>query len=161
MLFRPGQLPTLAASDEAVQLPLLAVEGRLTERGRRRGAMRQRGALCVTEQGRLLLAQASHDSNDLLTGILLKRGCSDIAEMDRGSHHPPFVHRAGSATPPVGGYDVTTLYALAGSMETQAYRWQHEDAVPSTKPTGFDMSVETWLADQKRKADAGAEEAQP
>jgi hypothetical protein len=161
MLFRPGQLPPLVASDEAVQLPLLAVDGRLTERGRRRGAMRQRGALCVTgpgskEQGRLLVAQASHDSNDLIAGILLKRGCSDVAELDRGSHHPPFLHRAGSETPPVGGYDVTTLYALAGSMKTQAYRWMHEDAVPSTKPSGFDVSLDAWRLEQKRKADAGA-----
>ena len=141
-IVRPGQLGSLAANEEAVQLPLLAVDGRMTDLARARGAMREHGALCVTEHGRVLIARGTHDSNDLVTNTLLKLGCADVVELDRGSHHPPFVHRAGTDPPPIGGYETTTLYALGGTMKTTAYRWKHESALPSTKPTGFDVSME-------------------
>lgn len=162
-LVRPGKLGALDPASEAVQLPLLAIDGQLTERARARGAMRERGALCVTAHGRVLVARGTHDSSDLLTATLLKLDCKDVVELDRGSHHPPFVHRAGTETPPVGGYETTTLYALGGTMETTAYRWKHQQAVPSTKPTGFDMSLETWkeIERRKRERQAMAEDESP
>ena len=155
-IVRPGKLAPLSASEEAVQLPLLAVDRRLTEHARARGAMRERGALCITEHGRVLIARGTHDSNDLLASKLLKLGCSDVVELDRGSHHPPFVHRAGTETPPIGGYETTTLYALGGTMETTAYRWKHESAVPSTKPTGFDVSLEAVKESERRQRERQA-----
>ena len=56
----------------------------------------------------------------------------------------------------MGGYETTTLYALGGTMKTTAYRWKHEQAVPSTKPTGFDMSLETWKEIERRKRERQA-----
>jgi len=155
-LDRPGKLRPLTPDVEAVQLPLLAADGQVTEQARARGAMRERGALCVTEHGRVLIARGTHDSSDLVATTLLKLGCSDVVELDRGSHHPPFIHRTGTETPPVGGYETTTLYALGGTMKTTAYRWKHEQAVPSTKPTGFDMSLETWKEIERRKREREA-----
>lgn len=158
-LYQPGKAPILDANEEAVQLPLLAVDNRLTPRARQRGALSERGALCVTKTGRLLIARATHDSSDLLTNTLLKLGCRDAVALDRGSHHPPFVHRAGTETPPIGGYETTTLYVLAGTMRTTAYRWKHAGSVPSTKPTGFDMSLEEWKEIEKRKREREARES--
>jgi hypothetical protein len=155
-LVRPGKLGPLKASDEAVQLPLLAADRRVTLRARERGAMRERGALCVTEHGRVLVARGTHDSSELVTNTLLTLGCSEVVELDRGSHHPPFVHRAGSETPPVGGYETTTLYALGSTMKTTAYRWKHQDSVPSTRPTSFDMSLATWKEIERRKRERQA-----
>lgn len=155
-LHRPGKLPPLGPDEEAVQLPLLAAAGNATAYASAPGALRERGALCVTEQGRVLVARGTHDSSALVTSTLLKLGCSDVVELDRGSHHPPFIHRAGTETPPVGGYETTTLYALGGTMKTTAYRWKHEQAVPSTKPTGFDMSLETWKEIEKKKRERRA-----
>jgi len=155
-LERPGKLGPLGPDDEAVQLPLLATDGEMTDYARAPGAMRERGALCVTEHGRVLIARGTHDSSDLVTSTLLGLGCSEVVELDRGSHHPPFIHRAGTDTPPVGGYETTTLYALGGTMQTTAYRWKHEQAVPSTKPTGFDMSLETWKEIERKKRERQA-----
>ncbi len=158
-LLRPGKLRSIGPHEEAVQLPLLAEDGQLTEHARARGAMRERGALCIAQHGRVLLARGTHDSSDLVASTLLKLGCTDVLELDRGSHHPPFVHRAGSETPPIGGYETTTLYALGGTMKTSAYRWKHADAVPSTKPTGFDVSLESAreFERQNRERQARAE----
>ena len=43
------------------------------------------------------------------------------------------------STPPLAGYDTTVLYALGHTMVPHAYRWKAEGAVPSTKPTGYDV----------------------
>ncbi|MEZ4229482.1 MAG: hypothetical protein R3B89_09970 [Polyangiaceae bacterium] len=120
------------------QLPLLAEAGELLPVARERGAMRKRGALCVTERGRVVVAMARHDSSDPLASVLLRVGCRRVAELDRGTQHPAFVHRAGTATPPLGGYEATALYALGMPMRPYAFRWKAEGATPSTKPSSYD-----------------------
>lgn len=122
-ILAPGERPVLAAGEDAVQLPLLATDGEVDTRATDRGTQRLRGALCVTATGRLLVATGVHDSNDPLTSALLDSGCSRVVATDRGSRHAAFVHRAGTAEPPLNRYDTTTLYALSRPMAPRAFFW--------------------------------------
>jgi hypothetical protein len=109
-------LPKRRADEQAVQLPLLAGADGVTERARERGDLRTRAALGVTRSGRVLVALLRHDSSDPLAVALKDAGAERVVELDRGSHHPAFVHRKGSPTPPTPTYDSTTLWALARPM---------------------------------------------
>jgi hypothetical protein len=131
--------PELAADEDAVQLPLLMKDGALEPRARDRGELRQRGALCIAADGALIVAVTKHDSSDALATALERAGCRDVVELDRGSHHPAFVHRAGGATPPMAGYETSVLYALGRPMLPRAFRWKAEGATPSTKVTSYDV----------------------
>jgi hypothetical protein len=135
-----GEKPELGPKDEAVQLPLLAEDGKVNDYAMARGGMRLRGALCVTPKGRVLVARARHDSSDGLTTALLRIGCTRVVEIDRGSQHPAFLHRAGTPTPPIAGYETSVLYALGRPMVPHAFRWKAQGAVPSRTPTGQDFS---------------------
>ncbi|MCA9643694.1 MAG: hypothetical protein KC492_23540, partial [Myxococcales bacterium] len=73
-----------------------------------------------------------------LASVLLRVGCRRVAELDRGTQHPAFVHRAGTETPPLGGYEATALYALGMPMRPYAFRWKAKGATPSTKPSSYD-----------------------
>src|SRR6185295_11080112 len=70
---------------------------------------------------------------------LERAGCRDAVELDRGSHHPAFLHRAGGATPPLANYETSVLYALGRPMLPRAFRWKPEGASPSTKVTSYDV----------------------
>ncbi len=147
LLLSPGGSPRVEKSgkapppsdSEAVQLPWLAQDGAVNAEGRAQGPMRQRAALCVTPTGRTLVARARHDTHAPLVVVLLKAGCRDVVDLDRGSHHPPFVHRTGTDLPPTGDYETTVLYALARPMSPHAYRWKAAGSGPSTRPTGYDI----------------------
>ncbi len=133
-----GSTPKLGPDERAVQLPLLAENGKVSDRARERGDLRLRAALGVTKSGRVLVALARHDSSDPLASALLRAGCERVLELDRGSHHPSFLHRAGTSTPPMNGYEATALYALARPMIPRGFRWKPDGSVPSTKPTSYD-----------------------
>ena len=135
----------LQPGDEAVQLPLLADEGELLPRGREPGPMRRRGALCITEAGRLLVARVEHDTAAPAVAALLRAGCRRVVELERGSHHAAFVHRGGTSTPPVGRYPVTVLYALSRPMPPRAYRWRPPGSGASTHPSTPDVSRDRAL----------------
>jgi len=115
-ILAPGESTTLRADEQAVQLPLLADAGGVSERARDRGDLRTRAALGVTRSGRVLVALLRHDSSDPLAVALKDAGAERVVELDRGSHHPAFVHRAGTATPPTRTYESTTLWALGRPM---------------------------------------------
>ncbi|MBX3184527.1 MAG: hypothetical protein KIT72_02635 [Polyangiaceae bacterium] len=132
---------TPSASLHVAQLPLLAEGSELTANARARGSLRRRGALCVTERGRVLVALGRHDSSDPLASVLLRAGCRRVAELDRGSQVPTFVHRAGTDTPPLGGYEATALYAIGAPMRPHAFRWKPAGSRPSTKPSSQDYKV--------------------
>ncbi|MFZ5889996.1 MAG: hypothetical protein ACOY0T_02920 [Myxococcota bacterium] len=139
-VFLPGTAPaTLADKQEAVQLPLLASDGKLLDRARERGDRRQRAAICVTPTGRVIVGSAEHDSSDGLASALLRVGCREVLELDRGSHHPAYVHRAGGATPPMDEYEASTLYVLGRPMIPHAFRWKPDGSVPSTRVTSYDV----------------------
>ena len=122
-IFPPGQRPKLGPGQDAVQLPLLAKNGKLVGAAASHGAMRQRGALCVTEDGRTLIAKSLHDSSAPLGSTLLDAGCDTVVELDRGSHHAAFVELRGSQTPPLSAYETTVLHALDTELRSSAARW--------------------------------------
>jgi hypothetical protein len=112
----PGEGTKLGADEQAVQLPLLADGDGVSERARERGDLRLRSALGVTKSGRTLVALLRHDSSDPLAVALKNAGAERVVELDRGSHHPAFVHRAGTDTPPTPTYESSTLWALGRPM---------------------------------------------
>ena len=128
----------LSSNEEAVQLPLLARDGELTSEGRSQGTLRPRAALCVTPEGRTLIGRARSDSSIPMARVLLRAGCRDVVELDRGSSHPSYLHRTGTDHPPTGGYETTTLYALSQVMQPSGVRWKPAGSSPSTKPTLYD-----------------------
>ncbi len=139
-ILRPNAAPpVLSAKQQAVQLPLLAIAGKPLDRARERGDFRRRGALCVTPTGRMIIAQAEHDSSDGLAAALLRVGCDDVLELDRGSHHPGFLHRAGTQTPPMNEYEASALYLLGRPMIPHAFRWKTATSVPSRDVTSYDV----------------------
>ena len=152
----PGVTPTLAADEEAVQLPLLVENGKLEPRARERGDMRRRSALCITPSARMIVASATHDTSDTLAAALQRVGCTRVVELDRGSHHPAFLQRAGTATPPVASYETSVLYALGRPMQALAFRWKPANAAPSTKVTSYDypQPAEGRPRRKKRHSDA-------
>ena len=109
----PGEAVTLGAGEQAVQLPLLADDADVTARARERGDTRLRAALGVTEDGRLVVATLRHDSSDPLAVGLRAAGCRRVVELDRGSHHPAAVERAGTDHPPREAPESSTLWLLA------------------------------------------------
>jgi len=135
----PGTTVTLQAGEEAAQVPILAEDGKLVEQALAPGDMRLRGALCVTESGRILVATARHDSAAPVATALVRAGCQRVVELDRGSHHPAFIHRAGTPTPPLATYETSVLYALGRPMLPRGYRWKPAGSAPSTKPTLHDI----------------------
>jgi hypothetical protein len=135
----PGEAVALSADDEAVQLPLLVEGGKLLESALAPGDMRVRSALCVTDTGRVVIASAQHDSSAPVATALVRVGCSRVVELDRGSRHPAFVHRSGTATPPLGTYETSVLYALGRPLLPRGFRWKPAGALPSTKPTLHDI----------------------
>jgi hypothetical protein len=112
-IFLPNEPVTLAVGEQAVQLPLLADDGDVTERARERGDSRPRSALGVTKDGRLVIATLRHDSSDPLAVALRSAGCRRVVELDRGSHHPAATGRAGTASPPPSDPKTTTLWVAA------------------------------------------------
>ncbi|MFO7180880.1 MAG: hypothetical protein DIU78_019420 [Pseudomonadota bacterium] len=135
----PGELPKLSPKQLAVQLPMLAREGKPLVRASARGTSRLRAALCVRPSGSLVIAQIVHDSSAPLAAALLALGCRDVLELDRGSAKPAFVHRAGTTTPPMSSYDASALYLLARPMIPYAHRWKPAGSTPSTRVTSYDL----------------------
>lgn len=119
-----GQRVSLAEGEEAVQLPLLAHDGVVDGRASDRGGSRLRGALCVSEGGRVLVALGKHDSSDPLASALVEAGCRQVVGLDRGSRHPAFVHRTGTADAPLTRYETSALYAVGRPMTPHGFRWK-------------------------------------
>jgi len=158
----PGVTPTLSADEEAVQLPLLVENGKLEPRARERGDMRRRAALCITPSERLIIASAVHDASDTVAAALLRVGCMRVVELDRGSHHPAFVQRAGTPTPPLASYETSVLYALGRPMQALAFRWKPANAAPSTKVTSYDYPApDVSPKKKKRRREAAPSETPP
>ena len=148
LVLSPGQVPRvvpprenveLGSGDDAVQLPLLAHAGEILPAARERGSVRKHGALCFTPSGRFLVGSVEHDSVAPAVSALVRTGCKTVLALDRGSHHPAFVDRSGTSTPPKSHYEASVLYVLGKSMLPRAQRWKPKGATASTRPTGFDV----------------------
>ncbi|HEY3254164.1 MAG TPA: hypothetical protein VGJ91_09460, partial [Polyangiaceae bacterium] len=124
--------------------------------------MRRRAALCITPSERLIVASALHDTSDTLAAALLRVGCTRVVELDRGSHHPAFVQRAGTPTPPLASYETSVLYALGRPMQALAFRWKPANAAPSTKVTSYDYPApDVSPRKKKRRRESAPAEAAP
>ncbi len=116
-----GSQVTLPERGDAVQLPVLAVDGQLTARARELGGLRKRGALCVDESGNLLVARVAHDSGAPVARVLVELGCSLVLDLDRGSHSAPFVERAASGHLVSATSSVTRLRAHRRDAASRVY----------------------------------------
>lgn len=109
---------------DAAQLPLIVDGGKLLSTARERGAMQERAALCITADGRSILALATFDDHEPVALALSRLGCARAVALDRGSHAPAFVHRSGTTSPPRARYDETSLFALSRPMLPRTFRWE-------------------------------------
>jgi hypothetical protein len=112
--------PALGPEMDATELPLTADDGKLRPEAREIGSMRKRGAACLLDDGTLLVATTTFDSDEATTEALLDLGCLRVIALDRGTHRSAFVHRAGSEAPPEGSYEETSLFAVERPMPGRA-----------------------------------------
>lgn len=113
-----GFTPT--ADADAVELPLTADEGRPLPEARIVGSMRPRAAIGVLDDGSVLIASTTFDTDEATTEALVDAGCARVVALDRGSHQNAYVHRAGAETPPEAKYETTTLYIVRAAMPGRA-----------------------------------------
>ncbi|WP_437586855.1 hypothetical protein [Sorangium sp. So ce1000] len=112
----------LAPGADATELPLTADDGRLRPEAREIGTMRRRGAACVLDDGTLLVAATTFDSDEATTEALLDLGCARVVALDRGAHRNAFVHRASGDPALQGAYEETALFAVGVAMPGRARR---------------------------------------
>lgn len=113
-----GFTPT--ADADAVELPLTADEGRPLPEARVVSSMRPRAAIGVLDDGSMLIASTTFDTDEATTEALVDAGCSRVVVLDRGGHQNAYVHRAGTETPPEAHYETTTLYVVRAAMHGRA-----------------------------------------
>jgi hypothetical protein len=114
--------PSLPATTDAAELPMTADEGKELPDARLVGTLQPRAAVCILSDGTVLVATTTFDTDEAATQALLDAGCSRVAALDRGSHHAAFVHRAGTDSPPLARYEMTTLYAVGTPLKGRDYR---------------------------------------
>ncbi|XYH94789.1 hypothetical protein ACMHYB_44270 [Sorangium sp. So ce1128] len=119
---RPAGGVELAPGVDATELPLTADDGRLRPEAREIGTMRRRGAACALEDGTLLVATTTFDSDEATTEALLDLGCARVVALDRGAHRNAFVHRASGDPALQQGYEETALFAVGLAMPGRARR---------------------------------------
>jgi len=110
-----GKRLDLLADEELVQLPMLLKLGELTANARSRGALRERGALCLAPpktERKLFLAYVNQDSNLALAQALTELGCSFAFELDRGSQDNSRVFLRDGQTPLTFPEETSTLVGL-------------------------------------------------
>jgi hypothetical protein len=98
-------------------------DGTLSDRASEPGSLRQRGAVCVDEDGTLLVATARLDTTAALALSLRALGCRNALELDRGSQDDVFVHRAGTLDAPQEVYRTTVLAAFAEPASGRTFEW--------------------------------------
>jgi hypothetical protein len=111
---------TPSAAVDAAELPLTADDGKLRPEARDVGTMRQRAAACALDDGTLVVASTTFDSDEAATTALLELGCARVVALDRGTHQAAFVHRAGTETTPEPRYEATVLYGLEVPLSGRA-----------------------------------------
>ncbi|WP_437631227.1 hypothetical protein [Sorangium sp. So ce854] len=126
---RPAGGVEIAPDMDATELPLTADDGRLRPEAREIGTMRRRGAACVLEDGTLLVATTTFDSDEATTEALLDLGCARVVALDRGAHRNAFVHRASGDPALEQAYGETALFAVGLAMPGRARRLTR-DAAP-------------------------------
>jgi hypothetical protein len=123
-LFSEAELASRAGKADSIDLPLILDGGKIPAPAREPRTMRRRGAACVTPTGHTVIAVATTDSDEATALALQRIGCTRAVALDRGTHRPIFLHRAGGGTPPLARYDESVLYAISRPMAPKAYRWK-------------------------------------
>jgi hypothetical protein len=127
-ILRADELASITPHVDFAEVPLVLDGGKVLTGDAKAGAPYERAAIGMTKEGRVLLARGTFASETPLAEALRRAGCTRAVGLDRGVRAPPFVHRAGTATPPRARYDVTTLYAIAAPMRPRAFRFDAESA---------------------------------
>ena len=122
----PSESVTLSPDADAVELPLTADEGRPLPESRVVGSLRPRAALCVRDDGGILVASTTFDTDEATTEALVDAGCTRVVALDRGSHANAVVQRAGTEAAPEGQSEQTTLFFLDGIFGVGARVWPSE-----------------------------------
>jgi hypothetical protein len=123
-LFSEAELASRADKADSIELPLILDGGKIPAPAKESRTMRRRGAACVTPSGHTVIAVATTDSDEATALALQRVGCTRAVALDRGTHRPMFLHRAGGGTPPLARYDESVLYAISRPMVPKAYRWK-------------------------------------
>jgi hypothetical protein len=123
------ELTSISPHTDVAELPLVLDAGRVTEMARKNGSVEARAALGTMPSGRVIVARGTFSSDMPLADALRRAGCTRAVALDRGSRSQPFLHRAGSDTPPRARYEDSVLYALAVPMAPRAFRFEADSTV--------------------------------
>jgi hypothetical protein len=118
----------VGAHVDVAELPLVLAAAEITPSASRSGLERLRFALGTTAAGRVIVARAIAASDAPLGEALRRAGCSRAVALDRGLSDKPFLHRAGTDTPPRARYEDSALYALALPLLPRAFRFEPDPA---------------------------------
>ncbi|WP_044986494.1 hypothetical protein [Sorangium cellulosum] len=119
---RPAGGVEIGSGTDATELPLTADDGRLRPEAREIGTMRRRSAACALDDGTLLVATTTFDSDEATTEALLDLGCARVVALDRGAHRNAYVHRAAGDPALQPAYEETALFAVGLAMPGRARR---------------------------------------
>jgi hypothetical protein len=109
---------------DLAELPLILDGGVVVAESRHASALLERGALGVTADGTVLVARGALPDDVPLAVALKKAGCRRAVALDRGAFAPPSIARVGTASPPRGRTEETTLYVLSAPMKPRAFRFE-------------------------------------
>jgi hypothetical protein len=127
------ELVSVPPHTDVAEVPLVLDAGALTNNVTRSGVDGPRYALGLTKTGRVIVAHGTGVGDVPLADALRRAGCLRAVALDRGSHTPSFLHRAGSETPPRGRYDDSVLYALVSPLAPRAFRFEADSALAETE----------------------------
>jgi hypothetical protein len=128
-ILKGEELVSIAPHTDVAEVPLVLDAAAVTSEGTKSGVDGPRYALGTTAAGRVIVARGVGISDAPLAEALRRAGCVRAVALDRGSHSPSFVHRAGSETPPRGSYDDSVLYVLVAPLVPRAFRFEPDSAV--------------------------------
>lgn len=116
----PAKGYELPPGASATELRMTADDGALRADGIGLGPRRRRAALCIADDGAVLVATGTFDSDEATTTVLLDAGCRRVAALDRGVRAPGVLERATAEAAPPSRHPTTTLYALDVPMRGRA-----------------------------------------
>jgi hypothetical protein len=119
-----GQGEPPAGAVDAVELPLVVINGNLSTSAESSGPSRQRSAACQLPSGRLIFATSTSTSDAANAMVLARLGCKLVVSLDRGSHEDGFWQRAGVSQAQVARSEQSVLYAVGVPMKPRAFPWK-------------------------------------
>jgi hypothetical protein len=127
---QPSEPPTLEPHEDVAELPLLLRDGQPLAAASVRGGTLPRGALGVTEDGRVVIAQGLLPSHGPIIEALRRLGCAHAVALDRGFSSTAHTDRAGTGREPKASYEETTLYVVSEPMAPRVRRFSASKPSP-------------------------------